>query len=148
MHTPVPASHIGSEFTCCSPPNVRRRRQREGERERGREGERERGREGERERGREGERERGREGERERGREGEREKKKIKGFASGHTAMICCCSHAGGAKVGVSLHVAPRRMFAGAGSVRLGGGGDVVPRIGAVHRHTCIRGVRICERTA
>ena len=62
--------------------------------------------------------------------------------------MICCCSHAGGAKVGVSLHVAPRRMFAGAGSVRLGGGGDVVPRIGAVHRHTCIRGVRICERTA
>ena len=26
--------------------------------------------------------------------------------------MICCCSHAGGAKVGVSLHVAPRLMFA------------------------------------
>ena len=94
-------------------------------------------------RGREGERGEG-EG---RGREGEREKK-IKGFASGHTAMICCCSHAGGAKLGVSLHVASSLMFAVAGSIRLGGGGDVVPRTGAVHRHTCIRGVRICERTA
>ena len=78
----------------------------------------------------------------------ERGRQKCKGFASGHTAMICCCSHAGGAKVGVSLLVAPRLMFAGAGSVRLSGGGDVVPRTGAVHRHTCIRGVRICERTA
>ena len=72
---------------------------------------------------------------------------KFKGFASGHTAMICCCwNRIHHTQAGQSLHIPPRAVFAG--SVRLGGGGGVVLRTGAVRRHTCIRGVCICERTA